>query len=162
MKKSMKLLALPFLLFMMLFIVSCSDDDDNSNDNTNPDLDTLFIKFTHDGTMYDYEDPETINSLAKAISYNTFDGNDAIQIVLYMPLNPVVGTHLMTDEPSNVESYGARYTNQVTGIEMTATTGTMIISEVTDEFVKGTFAFSGPNEDGSTVQVSNGSFTAFN
>lgn len=158
MKSTIKFLVTSLLMVGLMFNIACSSDDDSNNNSNNPS--DLFIKFTSGGTTYNNPDPETINSLAKAINYNVFLEDQPFQIVLYMPLTPVVGTHDITDEPSNIESYGARYTNGVTDVEMTATSGTMTITEVTATLVKGTFSFSGSNGDGTIVEVTNGSFVA--
>jgi hypothetical protein len=154
MKNTIKFFAASLLIVGLLFTLACSSDNDSNNSSD------LFIKFTSGGTTYNNPDPETINSLAKTINYNTFLEDQPFQITLYMPLTPVLGTHDITDEPSNVESYGARYTNGVTDVEMTATSGIIDITEVTATLVKGTFSFSGSNGDGSIVEVTNGSFVA--
>ncbi len=157
----MKKLSYLLLVLFSLSFVACSSDDNSSGNGGNQD-DELYIRFTVNGQTYDFE-PSTLTSLSKHIM-GVDDFNDVnTRISLWMPLNPTLGSHAITDDfPSedNPDVYNAEVWLGDDIIE--GTSGTLIITEIDEEYIKGTFNFSGTNEDGQTVTVTNGSFRAYN
>ncbi|WP_291119103.1 DUF6252 family protein [Flavobacterium sp. UBA6135] len=153
MKTKIKFFALPFLALLVLF-AGCSSDDSKSADN-------LFIKFTHNGVQYNFIDPYTSTSLSKNIRY--FEGSDDsfVDISLWMPLVSQVGTFVVTDTPSDVESYNASF-SLGQDLNLDATSGSITITSVSSEYIQGTFTFSGTSFEGEEVVVTNGSFRAYN
>lgn len=149
---------LSFVLFSLSFI-ACSSDDNSSGNGGNQD-DELYIRFTVNGQSYDFE-PATLGSLQKHIM-GVDDPNDVnTRISLWMPVDPVLGSHAITTDFSNLDTaYNAEVWLGDDTIE--GTSGTLIITEVNEEYVKGTFNFSGTNENGQTINVTNGSFRAYN
>lgn len=80
---------------------------------------------------------------------------------LYLPLDVTTGTFTITDEPSNVEAYGASYSNFATDESSDNETGTVTITQVDADVIKGTFSFTGTNL-GTTYTVTEGEFRAEN
>lgn len=154
-----KLSCLLFVLFSLSF-VACSSDDAASPDINNPD-ETLFIKYTLNGQQYDFE-PETLTSLQILVRGDGQVNGVYNSISLWMPTEPSVGSHPITDEfPTDSNIATLHNANVWVGDEIVdASSGTMVITEVGDEYVEGTFSFSGTNDNGTTANVTNGSFRA--
>lgn len=149
------------ILFMLCFFTlsSCSSDDSSpSNEDTE-----LYIKFSADGQQYSFE-PETITSLKKLIMGLKFENNVVSRISLWMPTNPTIGTHAFVNAAESDEIFDLPYTADFwLGEEVyDATSGEFTITDIDDEYIKGTFSFIGTNSDGATIIVSNGTFRAYN
>lgn len=157
MNKAVSSFAKTFLavFFIAITAVSCSDDE------IPPlfidELGDVHMKFLYNGTTYNSPNPLTFNLGNKTIDATYGSGSNQRRITLFMPLNPTVGTHFMT-EPLNNDSYGAYFISGST-VDMVSDSGTMTITHVTDDYVKGTFTFSGQN-GAVTVSITNGSFLA--
>jgi hypothetical protein len=156
MKKVINSFATALFLGVFLMLSSCGGSDDSSSASTD-----LFIKFKYNGVQYTFTDPATINSLSKSISGFQEVGNSSNGIVLFMPLEVTTGTFSITDSPSDVNSYNGYFTDGVEDFSFDGTSGTIVITSVTSEYVKGTFNFSA-EVDGQVVEVTNGSFSAYN
>ncbi|WP_136668685.1 DUF6252 family protein [Flavobacterium sp. H122] len=148
MKKIIGLLAI-----FTLILSGCSSDGDGSDNNS-----STYIKFKVNGQSYNYE-PETIVSLKTLVDGYTGNGNTLKRISLWMPNEVATGTYPITDTPSDVETYNASYSSEGESIYIDGTSGTITITSVTDDYIKGTFSFSGDNE-GATVNITNGEFKA--
>ena len=155
MKKVIKSFATALVLGVFMMLSSCGGSDDSSSASTD-----LFIKFNYNGVQYNFTDPATINSLSKSISGFQEVGNSSNMMVLYMPLEVTTGTFPITYSPSDVNSYNGHFTDGVEDFSFDGTSGTMVITSVTSEYVKGTFNFSA-EVDGQIVEVTNGSFSAY-
>jgi hypothetical protein len=168
----MKKLSYLLLLLFSLSFISCSSDDNSTDDNLggenpigenpineNPD-DTLYIKFTVNGETYNFE-PTTLGSLQKHIM-GVDDFNDVeVRISLWMPVNPTLGSHAITTDFSDLDTaYNAEVWLGDDTIE--GTSGTLTITEIDEEYIEGTFNFSGTNENEQTIHITNGSFRAYN
>jgi hypothetical protein len=101
-----------------------------------------------------------INSLAKSITGN--DADTGKVVTLFTPLDVANGTHSITDEPSNVDSYAGSFSDFNEDVYTDNETGTMIITEVNADVIKGTFSFTGDDGNGGTITVTEGSFRAEN
>lgn len=146
MKKLFGLLAV-----FTLILTGCSSDSEGSESGT-------YLKFKVNGQSYNY-DPETLISLKRLVRGD--QGADATykSISLWMPEEVTEGTYSFTDTPSQLDTFNASYSSEGEAVYIDATSGTITITSVTDDYVKGTFSFSGDNE-GTTVNVTNGEFRA--
>jgi hypothetical protein len=151
-KKSMAVLIILTAAFLSSNCSSSSDDGGNP---------TFFLKCRVNGEQFMSSDPFVINSLSKSITAQS-DGVAQETFSLFMPLNVAVGTYTITEEPSNVNSYGASYSNFDTNVSTQNAAGTITITEVTADVIKGTFSFTSPDSEGNTISVTNGSFRAEN
>lgn len=148
--RAIKFFAITLLLGFTL--LSCSKD--SASDET-PEL---FINFKYNGLLYHLTNATTVNLGSKSI--DAFDGTGVTlkRITLYMPINVTTGTFAIT-EPFDNTAYGSYFIFEADSIDLVSTSGTMTITEITDNYIKGTFSFSGLN--GTTpINVTNGSFTA--
>ena len=156
MKLFKKSIAVLLVVVTAALSVNCSSSSDSSSSSS------FYIKCKVNGVQFTSSDPFVINSLSKAISGQS--DNEASQelVTLYMPLNVAVGTYTITDEPSNENSYGASYSNFDTDVSTINASGTMKITEVTADVIKGTFSFTSPDSEGGTITISEGTFRADN
>ncbi|MFC4739230.1 DUF6252 family protein [Flavobacterium ponti] len=160
----MKKLKKTYFLFIvaissLLINTSCNSNDDN---DTVPLADTFYIKFKANDVQQNFTDLAIINSLSKAIVGN--DENQTKTVVITVPLNVTAGTYTITDEPSNVNSYGILYSSDSESISTINATGTLVITEVNDNKIKGTFNFTAENAESgpSTITVVEGEFNVEN
>lgn len=146
------------LLLMMVFVfttISCSDSESGAVDTTPSGL---YIKFKSGGTQYLIQNPTTFDLSNKKIDGLQGSGSDLVSITLYMPLDPTIGTHFMTDSPSDDDTYGA-YFVKGNSVDIIANAGIITITSITADYISGTFSFSGLNGS-AVVEVTNGSFVA--
>lgn len=155
----MKKLSYLFLVLFSLSFIACSSDDDSSGDGGE---DSLYIKYTVNGVNYDFE-PATITSLQKLIMGEQEINSVYNRISLWMPVTPTVGSHAITDETPNDTNLETLHNAElwVGDSTYTATSGTLVVTEMDSEYLKGTFTFTGEDENGATVSVTNGSFRAY-
>ena len=160
MKTFQKTYLLFFTVITVLFISSCSSDDNNTPPAVEPD--SFFIKFKANDAQQNFTDITIVNSLSKAIIGN--DENQTKTVVITIPLNAVAGTYTITDEPSNVNSYGILYSSDNESISTSNATGTLVITEINDNIIKGTFNFTAENTDSgpATITVIEGEFNVEN
>ncbi len=147
------------ILTSLLINTSCNSDDDN---DTTPVADTFYIKFKANGVQQNFTDITIVNSLSKAIIGN--DENQTKTVVITVPLNVTAGTYTITDEPSNVDSYGILYSSDSESISTSNAIGTLVITEVNANIIKGTFNFTAENTDSgpATITVIEGEFNVEN
>lgn len=157
----MKKLSCLLLVLFSLSFISCSSDDATPIDDINNPDDTLYIKYTLNGQQYEFE-PETLTSLQILVRGDGEVAGVYNSISLWMPTSPAIGSHPITDAfPTDANIATLYNANVWVGSEIVdAATGTMVITEVSEEYVKGTFSFSGTNDNGTTATVTNGSFRA--
>lgn len=151
-------------LSILLVVVSASFIGCSSDDSSNGGADeALFLKFTYNGKQYNLE-PATITSLQKLIIGNEEVNNVQTGLSLWMPENPTVGSHAITDEtPTDANLTTLHNASLSIGDFMyEANTGTLVITKITDDYISGTFSFIITDENGVSTAVSNGSFKAFN
>lgn len=156
----MKKLSYLFLVLFSLSFIACSSDDDSSGDGGGDN--SLYIKFTVNGVNYEFE-PATITSLQKLIMGEQEINSVYNRISLWMPVTPTVGSHAITDETPNDTNLETLHNAElwVGDATYTATSGTLVVTEMDSEYLKGTFTFTGEDENGATVSVTNGSFRAY-
>ena len=133
---------------------NCSSDSSSSSSSN------FYLKCKVNGTLIEFNDPFVINSLSKSITANDEDTGQVVS--LFMPLEVANGTFTITDEPSNVDSYNGSFSDFNEDVYTDNETGTMTITEVTADVIKGTFSFTGDDGNGGTITVTEGSFRAEN
>jgi hypothetical protein len=151
-----------FYLFVIVFTVSlssCSSDDDSSANND----DELYVRFTLNGEQKEYIDPATITSLRKLILGDNQGSNVYERISLWMPTVIEIGTFEITGDTSTDANLSTLYSADIHMDEQVieASMGTLNITLLDDEFIEGTFSFSGTNDQGTGVTVTNGTFRAY-
>jgi hypothetical protein len=156
MKLFKKSIAMLVLVVAASLSVNCSSDSNGSGDSG------FYLRCKINGVQFESSDPFVINSLAKSITAQSDNANVQETLTLWTPLAVTVGTHSITDEPSNVDSYGASYSNFDTDDSAPTPSGTMTITEVNADVIKGTFSFTSPNSNGGTITVTEGTFRAAN
>lgn len=150
----MKKLSIYFLFCVSLIFVCCSSDDSSDNQE-------IYLRFTVNGQFqYSYQ-PETITSLQVLIKGNEGSNDTFKSIALWLPLTFTEGSHLINDAPTtDEEAYTANYVSVSDDIDIQAASGTMIITNISDDFIQGTFEFVG-NNNGETITISDGEFKAY-
>ncbi len=151
-------LTLGMLLIFAVAFSSCKKDNDSGDPGNGGGSGTLTLKY--DGTSWDA-------SLA-VVGINTngvvnVTGSDSqahqASVILYGATGP--GTYEVTMGMNNqlrwTEGLGQEDTYVANGI---LGTGTIIVTELTDSNVVGTFSFTGYNTSGDTKQITDGQFNA--
>lgn len=148
----MKKLILSILAIFVLF--ACSSDDNGSANNGSNDI---FITFKVDGTTYNME-PYTAASLQIEIGAN--QGMDANHraISLLMPIDYTPGSHPITDSWDE-DAYTASFT--IGDKTADAISGTLVITAISSNFIEGTFHFTAEDWEGTTYNITDGSFRAY-
>ena len=154
MKTFKKAAMLIVLVIASAISLNCSSDSDSSSSSN------FYLKCKVNGTWVEFADPMVINSLAKSITGNNTDNGKAV--ILFTPLDVTNGTYTITDEPSNVDSFAGSFSDFNEEVYTDNETGTMTITEVNADVIKGTFSFTGDDGNGGTVTVTEGSFRAEN
>ena len=156
------------LLFMVcaFSFVSCSSDDSAHNEpivNPDPIDTTLYLKFTANDQEYSFE-PETIGSLRKLIMGGKMNNNSYTRLSLWMPKIPTLGVHQFSTATVTDQNINTLYSGDFwLGDDVfDATSGTINITEMDAEYIKGTFSFTGTTDSGATKTISNGTFRAYN
>ncbi|WP_300567919.1 hypothetical protein [Flavobacterium sp.] len=148
----MKKLLLLSVSILMVTLTACSGSD--SNDDTP----TTFIKFKVDGVAYNYE-VETLTSLKKLITGRVGEGASYREVSLWMPVEPTVGAHTIVDDPSSADdTYTAIYAPNFDN-RYDATSGTVTITSIDDNYIKGTFSYT-VDTGGTPIVISEGEFIA--
>lgn len=146
-----KFVLIPILSMFFLVVASCSKSDDAKTVETPT---AKFIKLKCNGIQYNFTNPEMLNSGAKSLlGYTTNEK----RVTLFVPLNVVPGTYSITDSPSNVNAYLVSLEINALGLNGYANSGSMTITSVSGNNVKGTFSCSIPNI-GQTFEITEGSF----
>lgn len=156
----MKKLTFLFLILFSISFSSCSSDNDS--DSSNNGNNQLYVRFTVSGINYDLN-PTTISSLQRLIMAEQNTNNAYKRISLWMPINPVNGSHTITDDfptDNNLETlYNADF--WIDDMVYTATSGIFEVTEFDEEYIKGSFSFVGEDENGDTIEITNGTFRAY-
>lgn len=154
MKIFKKIMFLSFA-FCALVLSSCSSND--SDDNIDQESQEEFIKFTYNGTAYNFE-PSVMTSLNMNIMGSTGIDNTYKKISLWMPLNVTKGSHNVVYDLSELETtYQVSFSFMPAINNANATSGSINITAVDDKKIEGTFTFSGTSGE-QTFTVSEGSF----
>lgn len=151
----MKKLKFALIALVIVITFSCSSssssDDDGGSDDT-------YIKFKVNGVQSNMLEPSTITSMAASIIGSEDVGSDIRTMILRTPSTAVAGTHALLDNPSDLTAYGASYSFGDVNID--ATSGSMIITNIGEEYMTGTFSFSTVVE-GTTYNFTQGTFRVY-
>jgi hypothetical protein len=144
-----------FTLLVTGLLISCSSDS-NSNEGF-----ATYMRFTMNGQYFDVPNPSTdATGSSGSIMAPGFFGDEPDQIfVIDMPFLPTIGEHpfvLYTSEPG---IYAANF-QMSPGTSFESESGSIKITSVGNDFVKGTFSFTGTS-NGTTYTVTNGKFRSF-
>lgn len=143
-------------LFVIFSLFACSNDDD-SNGNGNGNGDDIFITFKANGTGYTME-PYTASSGKVDIGGEEGMDDSFRAIRLSLPLDFTTGSHTIEDS-FDLEAYTANYTDGNVSID--ATSGTITITSINNEYIEGTFSFTGEDQEGTTYEITEGSFKTY-
>ena len=150
--KKLKFLVLALATVVFLSCSSSSDGGGGSSDST-------FIKFKINGTASNMSEPSTVTSLNAAIFGSQDVGSDIRTLILRTPSTALAGTHdIVNVAPSVLDAYGVSYS--FGDISFDATSGTMTITSIGEEYMTGTFSCSAVYE-GVTYNITEGSFRVF-
>ncbi|MEM5565505.1 hypothetical protein WNY78_10335 [Psychroserpens sp. AS72] len=156
----MKILKLNVLALLVIFSVSftsCSSDDDAGSQ----DEDT-FIRFSIDGTDYNFTDIATAESLVITLNGNNGEGFSNVgdtQIALWIPIGAETGTFDVDNsfEATHQISFSSDAMNFSFDF---AESGTITLTQTTGEYFEGSFNATITNDDDETISIENGSFRA--
>lgn len=153
----MRKIQVALLAVMTVLTFSCSSDDSTSNNDVINDA--TYINFKVNGTQSNMPEPTTMTSMMASISNTEEVGEDIRSIVLTIPVDATVGSHEITDaSPADLTAYSAHYA--MGDVSFDAVSGTMNITSIGDEYMEGTFAFTGEYE-GTAFVISEGTFRAY-
>ncbi len=150
-----KLFQMLFLsLFVIGFTAGCDDDDDGNNNDSGGMVATV------NGTTYNFDTGQssyngTIMAIAGADINVSAGTNRQLNITI---LNPAVGSYNVAQLSVGSQAlYSEGSTGQVS--TWIGVSGTITIDEISTSGAKGTFSFTGENQQDATTRViSNGSF----
>ena len=153
----MRKIQFALLALVAVFTLSCSSDD--SAPANVPNNDATYINFKVNGVQSNMPEPSTITTLMASISNSEDLGSEIRSIFLTIPVDATVGTHAITDAPpSDLTAYSALYS--IGDVSVDATSGTMNITSIGEEYMEGTFSFTGEFE-GTTYTITEGVFRAY-
>jgi len=143
------------VLILTLTLTSCSSDDDASDSEQS----TYFLNAKVDGVDFSRENV-IVSALADDTSFYTISALGDTSIIL--TLNSPTSTGIFTVSLTTALSYQQNIPFAVWGAGgESGNSGTITITENTDDFIKGTFSFTGVNLlDNSTKEISQGVFKA--
>lgn len=163
--KTVKYSLFLFLLAISGLFIQCSSNDDSSNEElacNNPSGDILTARV--DGKTFCSVGVIIIPTGFEAIGSNSYmlQGMNQNQELLIITITNAPGTYQIPEGAAGgftPDAVGA--INYITHEESPAT-GTLIIEEITDERVKGSFEFTAFRQDAETGELSNESVTVTN
>lgn len=135
--------------------VPLSTDENPGSEDTE-----FFINFTVAGQDYSFE-AYTADSLKRLVKGDNENPDDFKGISLGMPLDVAEGTYQIVDPiGSDLEAYTAEYDSASDNLYLDAISGTIEITTLTDDYIEGTFNFSGEDESGNEIEITGGEFKA--
>lgn len=153
----MRKIQIALLAVMTAFTFSCSSDDSSSNNNNVND--ETYINFKVNGTQSNMIEPSTMTTMMASISSTEDVGEDIRSIILTIPVDATVGSHEITDaSPADLTAYSAHYS--MGDVSFDAVNGSLTITSIGDEYMEGTFAFTG-EYDGTSFVITEGAFRAY-
>lgn len=154
----MKKLVTLVLVVIATTFAGCSSDDGGGSTQSD-----LFIKFTMDGQQHNFE-PSTINSLQKLVLGAGVQNNVQTSINLRMPASPSINSYQITNDTPTDTNLNTLSNALIIIDEVTyeATSGSLVITSVTQDYVEGKFSFTAVDENEATISVTGGSFKVYN
>lgn len=157
------------LLLLVLFSLSlnaCSSDDSSTPNPTPPIVEDpqtapLHIKFKLNSEEFSFE-PYTLTTLQRHIIGEENINDMYHRISIWTPVTPTVGGHEVSDATPTDANLDTLYsiTFYVDDRTYTANQGTISITEVSNQFIKGTFICTGTDDTGAPFTITDGSFKA--
>jgi len=150
-----KLLYTVFAVITMV-TAGCSSDNDDDNNSTE-----TYLNYTLNGVDDVETNPETMTSLQRLVRGDFQSGTVHHSLSLWTPIEITEGTHAIVanSSGSNLDAYSA---SVWVGSEIVdSSAGTLVITEITEEYFEGTFTFTGTNNNGTSATVTEGTFRAF-
>ena len=154
----MKILKKIVLLSLLLTVVftSCSKDDDT-------DSDEIFIEYTANGVDYKYTDPASASSSNMTINGQIggeITDADYSRISIWFPLQITTGTYEFSGNVFEDGDYKFKLISNPLNIDGWATSGSITISAINDEYFEGHFTAI-VTEDTNNVNITDGKFRAY-
>ncbi|MGK4569246.1 hypothetical protein [Flavobacterium sp. 3HN19-14] len=145
-------------IFLALIITGLLNGCSSGNDS-NEGFNT-YVRFDMNGQHYDMPNPSTnATGSSGSIMAPAFFGDPPNQsIVIDMPFLPTVGNHNLTHYTGS-GNYAA-YLQIAPGVTFDSESGTIKIISISNDFVKGTFGFTG-TVNGTTYTITDGEFRSF-
>lgn len=180
MKTLFKLSKLLFF-FGFFFLISCGEDDELPTNDDGPNLEDYYISFdisgSEEGERLGYADFTFNETSAGGTMYTVqlYGADDLtsgvwtwqIKIERFSlnneeVMNVTTGTFPINEDFGSTTAYRGSYVNIETGVEYTDDAlGTITISNITDTYLEGTFAFTVNQQGGGgQVSITNGEFKA--
>lgn len=161
MMKKLKMYSRLVILFISLVLVSCSSSDDSDSDSNNPET---FIRYTANGTDYEYVDIATVGSLNLTLNgqIGLEEDSDYSFISIWFPLNISEGTYPFSGDFFDDGDYKLNLdSNELDVVSGWSSTGNVTITTISSEYIEGTFTGSVQNGNNETVSIENGEFKAY-
>jgi len=153
--KTLKFSLLALVMIFSLSISSCSSDD-----SSDPQDEDTYIRFTIDGTQYNFTDIATAESLVITLNGNNGEGfsdTGDTQLSLWMPIVPENGTFDVED--SFEATHQISFSSDPLGFDFDfAESGSITLTQTTGEYIVGTFTASITNDAAETIVLENGEF----
>lgn len=151
------------LVTLVLVVIATTLTGCSSDDGVGSTQGDIFLKFIYNGQQYNFE-PETITTLQKLILGSGVQNNEQTSLSLWMPQSPSINSYQITndtptDANSNILSNAIITVGDVT---YEATSGSLVITSVTQDYVEGKFSFTAVDENDVTISITGGSFKAYN
>ncbi len=146
---------LVYLMVFGTFLQSCSSDDSNDG------LSDTYIRFTIDGTAYDFKDIITAESLAITLNGNNGEGLTNVgdtQISIYLPLVIEIGSFDI-DPGAFDGDYKVAFSSEPLGFDFDfAEAGNITITSISGDYIEGTFTATITSANDETITLANGTF----
>lgn len=158
--KKLKFNLLVVLTIIGLGLSSCSSDDD-SGGSQEPET---FIRFTIDGVDFAYEDnvatAESLNVTINAQNGLSED-DDYSFMSIWFPVDFSEGTYDFSGDFFQDGDYKLNFESNSLNVEDWATSGSVTITSIDSEFIRGSFTGTVPANGGGTITIENGEFKAY-
>src|SRR5690606_33990907 len=99
-----------------------------------------FLNFKLNGEQIEMFEPSCFIISSTIISAGEAEGEKVI--VIYMPINPSLGSHVITAPSENFDTYNVTFA-LTANTAFQATSGTLTLTSIDNDFIKGTFSFNG-------------------
>lgn len=151
--KAIKFSLLLFLAVASSTFTSCNKDDDKDESDT-------YIKFKINNSDYDFKDIISVESQSLTLNGNNGEGitnPGDTQIGIFLPVAPVAGT--FDFEGVFEGDYKLSFSSESMDFSFDfAESGSITITEITEDFVSGTFTATITSENDVTITITNGTF----
>lgn len=156
--KTIKSTLIAFLAITTLALQSCSKDDSENEGSSD-----TYVRFTLDGTDYDFKDIASATSLSLTLTgtEGDIDSGEYSSLGIFLPLAPTEGTYDVTDFFGSGD-HKITLTSESLDINFSfAESGSITITSASGEFIEGTFSGI-VTSDNVDFTITNGSFKGYN